>query len=38
MQLRDDPDDVAAADAGNITILDGTGRRGIRAKTQRGKR
>jgi hypothetical protein len=37
MELCDNPDDVAAADVGNVTIL-GRGRRcGVCPKNQRGK-
>src|SRR5690242_21481675 len=38
MQLRDDPDDVAAADAGDITVFDRTGRRTLGGKDRKSTR
>src|SRR5882762_7915329 len=37
MELRDNPDDVATADVGNVTILGRGCRRGICPEDQRGK-
>ena len=37
MELRDNPDEVAAADVGNVTILGRGCRCDIRPKGQRGK-
>jgi hypothetical protein len=37
MELCDNPDDIAAADVGNVTIFGRRRRRGICPKNQRGK-